>query len=693
MPSESHRPRSKVPSSSTVLSASLSLFQHLAHEVAAQADDAVPAEEIPKVQGVHKSQGRVGQNNGPVDLAVSPTRKDSRYLLEGETRLDATTAQLISQLSRLRWPRQWSSIRRFDALAQAEVERLQRIHGTGDSPLLTRKMRGQTEVVGLSSKAEEALITREGERGFRRVIKGESGLEREYFVKRLATADGYIETRLSWLGAAWPLFEEATAKIESGFQAFQARQQGLQRSLFEELDEEQRQRADGQLRLMESVRHGRLVLDYLVRLFGRDGVNPVRVAAWDLKALLSCENDPHGMRKVRGCLEALTEIRFEMHLKGAGQRARTFGLLLSEIQYVGGGIGDHSDGHFFIYLAPSAIGCLAVFGLEKEKPALVPRTIAPAALESHNHEFDWKKSLSPAELERLKSGFTRSNMALAPHYDRAHGLTPTQAALLRWIEKQLTQERDPSRFKTTPVTPGDRTPRLYSHLFCPVLPQGRTFLGALGHFRDKPERGRKLASLAKEIGMPWPLPRAKVAHHAAVNSLLKDLYMVVEDVLGGLVTAFVPTAAPVRPKRGQDQGEWLVRSQIAARSPEDVAPQAHFLLFISPDYMSRLIEKLEYYYQQRFENGDSPYLIKVKRPGESASEYVDEDMPLHERLKMARKERGLTQAALGLELGVSQSMVNHWERGLSLSADGKLRGKAISPEAADKIEAWLRQSI
>lgn len=71
-----------------------------------------------------------------------------------------------------------------------------------------------------------------------------------------------------------------------------ARTRGAQKSLFEELDEAERERDDSQLRLMESVRDSRVVLDYLLRTFGRDGTNPVKVAAWDLRA----ENDPRGDR-------------------------------------------------------------------------------------------------------------------------------------------------------------------------------------------------------------------------------------------------------------------------------------------------------------------------------------------------------------------------------------------------------------
>lgn len=645
-------------------------------------------EDVP--EGSREQSSRAGQGSGKSSTSqdkISVSKK-ARYLLEGETRLDATTAQMVSQLSGLRWPRKWSAIRRYDLLETSEIERIKSERGEDDPSLAKRKTNGGEVKIGLSTRGEEELIAREGGRGFRRVVKGDSGATREYFIKRLTTSDGFIETRLSWFGAAWPLFEEASAKIESSFQAFLSQGRGPQRSLFEELDEAERERADSQLRLMESVRNGRLVLDYLMRTFGRDGINPVRVAAWDLRALLGCENDPHGMRRVRGCLEALGEIRFEMHLKGGIQKARSFGALISEVQYSGAGGGDHGDGWFTIHLAPSALGCLAVFGNERSDSALpMPRTIAPAALEEAS-EFNWQRSLSPAERERLKSGFTRSQMALAPHYDRAHGLSHTQAELLRWIERQLTQERDSSRFKKTVVTPGDRAPRLYSHVFCPALPQGRTFLGALGHFRDRPERGRKLSSLAKEVGVIWPSARAKSTYRASINALLNDLKIVVEEVLDGLIVVRLPCADDVRNASSGGRKEfwdWRLLPDTEELSLEFLAAHGAFLCFISPDYSSRLIEKLERYYQDRFERGESPYLIKVRRAAEGQLEEPQETSSLNARLKAARLQNGLTQAQLASALGVSQAMINKWE---------KIQPQLtpISRASADKIEQWLWQN-
>lgn len=88
---------------------------------------------------------RTGQGRANRTKAV----KKPRYLQEGKTRLDTTTAQLVSHLSRLRWPRKWSAIRRYDLLVAAEIERLRKEWDDEPSPLLTGKTRDERGFRGL----------------------------------------------------------------------------------------------------------------------------------------------------------------------------------------------------------------------------------------------------------------------------------------------------------------------------------------------------------------------------------------------------------------------------------------------------------------------------------------------------------------------------------------------------------------
>jgi hypothetical protein len=207
-----------------------------------------------------------------------------------------------------------------------EIERLQREHGSAAfeageigrgkrtrGALLLRRMRPSGEgVIELSEEASRALAERESQHGFRRLIRDDDGVQREYLIKRLRTPSGHLEIRLTWYGMAWPLVNDAVEYQQSRLSALNVQSSLRHPSLFEELDEERRAALNGQLRQMESIRDARLVMDLILRSFGRDGENPLHIPAWQLRALLECENDDNGFRRVEGCLRALQEVRFHV---------------------------------------------------------------------------------------------------------------------------------------------------------------------------------------------------------------------------------------------------------------------------------------------------------------------------------------------------------------------------------------------
>lgn len=63
--------------------------------------------------------------------------------------------------------------------------------------------------------------------------------------------------------------------------------------------------------------------------------------------------------------------------------------------------------------------------------------------------------------------------------------------------------------------------------------------------------------------------------------------------------------------------------------------------------------------------------------------------PLWIRLYIARKEKKLSQAAVGRIFGVSQGTANYWERGTDPGEDGKVHGKAISADVVPLIVRWV----
>lgn len=63
--------------------------------------------------------------------------------------------------------------------------------------------------------------------------------------------------------------------------------------------------------------------------------------------------------------------------------------------------------------------------------------------------------------------------------------------------------------------------------------------------------------------------------------------------------------------------------------------------------------------------------------------------PLWIRLYIARKEKKLSQAAVGRIFGVSQGTANYWERETDPGEDGKVHGKAIPADVVPLIVRWV----
>jgi hypothetical protein len=299
----------------------------------------------------------------PTPEVVAVTERE-RYLLEGPTRMDKRAATLVAYAHGLNLPRKWSAIRPWQQLVEKEIERLQKEQGSeafkssngergkkGRAAGLTRRVRPSgEEVIELSEEAAAALAERESLRGFRRQIRDEDGVQREYLIKHLATPEGRLEIRLSWYGMAWPLVGDAVDYQQTTLRALDSRTGLGQPSLFEELEERRRAEINGMMRQMESIRDARLVMDLILRTFGRDGQNPLHIPAWQLRALLECESDDHGSTRVEGCLRALQEVRF--HLKadrnGPGGKAESFGPFIGDVKYIARGQGKHTDGDYYL---------------------------------------------------------------------------------------------------------------------------------------------------------------------------------------------------------------------------------------------------------------------------------------------------------------------------------------------------------
>ena len=240
---------------------------------------------------------------------------ESRYLLDAPTRIDKVAARVVSFANEIKLPRRWSSIPRWEDLVRDEVERLQSEHGeaafvdlrttnkdpSARGPLLRRRYGpGSTEpTVELSKEALEHLTEEVGYRGVRRVILDKDKVQREYLVKRCRAGPGHIEVRLSWYNAAWPLVDEGRSKAREEIVACKRSHEGL---LFEHLTSEERDTLDRRQGWLDHIEDARAVMGHILRVFGRDGLNPVHIPAWELRSLLECEKARGGFERVQGCL-------------------------------------------------------------------------------------------------------------------------------------------------------------------------------------------------------------------------------------------------------------------------------------------------------------------------------------------------------------------------------------------------------
>ena len=605
-------------------------------------------------------------------------RPQNRYHLDGPTRIDKQAAGLLSQAGGLSLPRKWGLIPLWENLVQREVERLLKEYGhlafedlseDVSGPVLRHRFEpGGRELVELTKTAEAALLVKLGSKCFRRVVRDDDGLQREFLIRRLPYGSGCLEVRLSWYGQAWPLVRGGCDRAQSALDNLRTGMQ--QPSLFEQLEEDKRKELDGRLRFMESIRNGRKVMEMILCAFGRDGVNPLLVPAWQLRNLLECETDPDGFRKLRGCLMALQEVRFCIHASGATSRPSTssLGSFLSQVTYVGRGYGQHTDGDFFLSINPTFIGCLQAFGTSRYRLLGAQSALV----------YNWGKTLSKDEKTALRPGFIKGFSALAPYYDTAKGFTEPQSNLRRWIESQITLNKDGirkdrKRARVKSNAPDANEPRLYSHEFCELIPDGQFFSGALGHHPDNrcPETGRTLLGTSSAAGgllqvMGYFLPRGKTDHRRAtlIGLGLQDMKAVVEEALEGIVVARRPT------------GEWLKLGEAAELPVQELLTRVTWYLFLPLDWQNKLAKDFEKHQAERHARGEVDYLVKVTTD-RTVAEKSHQDLggghfgkgiglaaePLRTRLHVAIRDRELTFAAVGNLFGVSKQAVSTWEKG------------------------------
>jgi hypothetical protein len=530
---------------------------------------------------------------------------------------------------------------------------------------------GGKQTIELSERAKADLLLRLGSKTFRRTIHDDDGVTREYLIKRFAHGAEILEVRLTWYGQAWPLVQGGCAK--AGLDAKELQTRLHQPLLFEELEEQRRRSLNSYLQFLQAVKHGRKVLEAVLCAFGRDGENPLLFPAWQLKDLLECEKDPDGFRKIRGCLMALQELRFQIHSSGCTSRPNMHlsGPFLSQVAYAGRGPGDHTDGDFYLSINPAFIGCLGVFqtGLYRVRRA------------ASSLIYNWGKNLSKQEKSILKkdAGFIKSLSALAPYYDSVKGLSYSQSNLRRWVESQITLNKDGARKDRREIAvksnaPNANEPRNYDRGFCNLLPRGNIYWAALGHYlaTRHPEAGwtllgksRSAKGLLAVMGysLPWHRKSAR-RRTAIVMRALQDLRAVIGGALGGIIVARRPT------------GEWLTLEEVAKLPTDEILRNVTWAFFLSPSFPNQRAKEFEKYHAERFARGEIDYPIKIttdrviaeKSYWELAGESFGDGRglavePMFIRLHTAICERQLSLAKVGKIFGVSRQAIYKWKCG------------------------------
>lgn len=623
-----------------------------------------------------------------------------RVLRDAPTRYDRGALHLVHGLASLKLPRKLASVPSWEKLCTDEIQRLQDEEGdvaykdlrkdpNGRAALLRRVTRADgTQETRLTEEGKRSLLERWSNRWFRQTQKDEDGVTREYVVRHLPVrGGGHLEARFTLYGQAWPLVEDAREDFESQARARLAPPPTNQTSLplYDAAEEKIRNELESRLQFIRAVKDAHVLMRAILAEFGATGRNPVEKPLHELRHLLGYEKDPDGPRKVRGALRALSELRFRLEASGVdGFNGKTFGSFVAEVEERRRGKGEHVDGEVLIHLAPSAIGGLRVFSLG-----------AYQVKEPKKLLFDWNKTLSKEDKETSSSEpYLRSFSKLAPYYDRHLGLTVSQTKLREWLEHNVTRNKDGvtkerASLRRRPGAADANAPRLYDRSFCPALPEGETFVAALGHYEARKgggaERGRKLAGSAtppavsgksggREGGllhvMGYELPKNRSASQRQEVTLraLQDMKCVVEDHFKGAVVA----------RRGS---EWLRLEDATDKlSVEELLSEVSWFFFLPPDWLAHMHATYNALQEERFKRGETDAIYKMvpadapEAPGER---------PLRERLRKAMADRGLSGAKVAEVFGVSRMAVSKW----LATEPGK--GSPIAEALVPLVERWI----
>jgi len=604
------------------------------------------------------------------------------------TIVDAASWELVRHAQNVELRPRYSNLKPWGEFREEYLQELLESGSEEERSLLIRDLgvrKDGSRAVALTAEGDRRLKISAGTRGPFRYE--DEGTRKEYLARVVRARGAHYLIALSWGGLARGWTREGLEELER-----------------EEKDARQELpftpgRAEDLEFTLRNVKDARKLMGTLLSLVSFQATNEVVIPAEALRVLFEIEKNPRWKLRLEGAFEALKGCHFLVEALETKEE-KVSGVLSAGWAYFGRGGGKHRDGDFRVHVNPGFVRC---FNLFKSRRLVLKQG-------EEIFRYDTSKTLTEEDRKLYRPRRLSSGLEF---YATAANLTENQKALMVYLGDQITLRKDgvSRKLGDVEVRLADRVnknakdagePRLYGSDFCPLLPEGRLYHGALGHFTRNPETGRKLAGTPKkgsktggsrpggllyEMGYTLPPGRNRRGRVRIVDQALVDLHRVVEDYLEGVVAVRVPGKA----------GGWRTLDQTKNLPRSVLQNKATFFLFLPENWEGLANQKWEHYQAKRAKRGETPHAWKVTTTQEEADrarmasgrvDLVDlEKDPLHWRLRQARNERNLSQAAVARLFGVSQVTLSRWE---NWDPD-EGRGKPIAEELFPLVLRWIEE--
>ena len=655
------------------------------------------------------------------------------------TKIDRQSYEFVNHGPELRFP---TSIEKLKTREQLEAEELDELAGNLSRPPaaysddeladigLRRKPVAGKELadypLALSGKQKQVVRDRAGERGFIEFDKH----KRPALYKRVKDRRGQpIEVWLSLNDLSRHFFEDdrknERGKLNRQKQDIERKRRQL--NMFGDTFDADLAQIDKRLNTLKIGERAKVVMRVLLGQQSLYGVSRVTLPAKAFKGLFwgawrGDENNlPQNWKQhINAVLDALQSLRVRLHAKrqrdGDGNLVNIDGFspAIGQYVYVSAGHGGHGDGYYIIDLQDVFIGCMKVFALDaskRKKNASLTGSHHPVLDEVTQYDFDQK-----LDKDERKTLDYRKDHSGIDFYSKSEKLTPEQTNIHRWLEREITLNKDTANRKAMKARSNAEdanAPRLYDSSWCPLLPSGQAFVGALGHFRKNAEAGRSLGGtksntghtdgIIAEAGYEQKPGRAHAQRGEIVERTLEDLKAVAVDYLGGHI--FGKLKARDRTD-GEAGDQWLHFADFQTLPEKTLRDRLKIFAFLPPDWDERRKKKFEGKTGYKVTASPQAALAAYNAPpampapdktattaagGLSPNDgsTISPGSPIKYRLWGAMKKRKLKNVDIARIFGVSKMAVSQWLYGMKEGQDDPSKARRIPDDLAALMERWV----